>query len=614
MRGVFHSLLVLLTLAGRAGAEVVPRTTARVYRISGVAVSTRDGAPVPFCNVSVQLLPPGWTSPGAANRAGTLPFGPSGLLGSRAQGAPGRGPGGRGNATLPALQEIRADATGRFALELSRAGSYRLSSSSRGFKTQNYDDHEGFYSAIVLTEAAPAFSATIRLVPDSRLEGVVFDEVGDPVASARIVAELVPKIQPGGATQAGEDRPQPIGFATSDDRGHYEMNGLNGGDYRLHVLALPWYAIESRGYRPPLRPGQPPPPPPPEPSMDVVYTSTWFPAAVDERSAQILSLTAGEQRQADFHLTAIPAVHLQVPRLDTPQISPGDSRQRAQRSATIVSLTAGPGFGVTQTMGGDGSWDFGGLAPGRYEVHVPGTGGGQGEVVKLVEVVAGSAPVISLEGAVTPVKTLLAFDGMFEESGPTVEFVNIETGQRVTSFRQQRGRPRRMQDEPPDGSDSPDAGPRSVMLTPHRYNVFVNGGDTYLAGITATGARVQGRTVEIDGSSPALTLHLGSGLAVLSGTAMLATAPSAGAMVLLIPATLGDPGGLAGVTRDQTNTDGSFVLRDVVPGRYILVVIEHGWSVDWRNMSTLARYLTEGTPVELKSGENPRRTLVAVQP
>jgi hypothetical protein len=70
-------------------------------------------------------------------------------------------------------------------------------------------------------------------------------------------------------------------------------------------------------------------------------------------------------------------------------------------------------------------------------------------------------------------------------------------------------------------------------------------------------------------------------------------------MVLLVPAGLDDPGSFTRLVRDQTNTDGSFDLNDIVPGQYILIAIDHGWTVNWNDTTTLQKYLTQGIPLDL---------------
>jgi hypothetical protein len=196
----------------------------------------------------------------------------------------------------------------------------------------------------------------------------------------------------------------------------------------------------------------------------------------------------------------------------------------------------------------------------------------------------------------------------------TIEFVDTQTGNRITSnppFRGRRG-PRGDDDEDPD-DDPPQNAARTVMLPPHQYEVYVGtGASEYLTGMAATGASVVGRSVTVGGPA-ALTLHLATGRAQVEGVAKLQGRPSEGAMVLLVPVTLGQPGDLSAVLRDETNTDGTFLISGATPGRYILVAIDHGWDVDWRSPGTLARYLMHGVPVELRSGAKVHEELEAAE-
>ncbi len=43
---------------------------------------------------------------------------------------------------------------------------------------------------------------------------------------------------------------------------------------------------------------------------------------------------------------------------------------------------------------------------------------------------------------------------------------------------------------------------------------------------------------------------------------------------MLVPASLGQPGAIDLLRRDQSNTDGSYELESIVPGDYILLAID----------------------------------------
>jgi hypothetical protein len=69
----------------------------------------------------------------------------------------------------------------------------------------------------------------------------------------------------------------------------------------------------------------------------------------------------------------------------------------------------------------------------------------------------------------------------------------------------------------------------------------------------------------------------------------------AGAMVVLVPK---DAAALAELgRRDQSDSDGSFSLRNVVPGPYTVVAIEDGWALDWFRPEVIGRYLPKGIAV-----------------
>ncbi len=600
MRRLLAALAVLLAVPVPCLGGVAPKT----FRISGVAVSTRDGSPIARCRIAAFQVP--------ANQIGAarpVPIG--GVVGGVRPGAgfggrPGPLGGARGRDGFgPGGLEATTDASGRFTLELPRAGAWRLNGTARGFRSQDYDEHEGFFSAVVLTEAEPAYEVMFRMAPESVLTGLIYDEAGEPVQSAQVTAERIPPAVPGGARL--EARPTPVGAAQTDDRGRYEIGGLAPGNYRIRVQARPWYA-QNGAMQLQRSAGAAPSP---DASLDMIYPLTYFPGTDDASAAQTIALGAGEEREADLHLTAIPAVHLKIPR--TPEATPSDpgrGRQPMQRAATITRMSDGD-TGFTQAIAPTGAsgteWDFGGLSPGTYEVRLPGQSR-EGEI-QQIEVRAGGQTVITMEQARSTVPVTLVADGEMEGS---VEFVDAATGARAAliSFSERRGFQRRVAPyDPPEDA-------HVQMLPAGTYEVYLLGDQNgaYLMGLTAKGATASGRTVTLTGAAT-LTLHTASRRVQVEGVAVLEGGkPAAGAMVLLVPATLGQPGDLRAVQRDETNTDGTFLIGGVIPGQYILVAIDHGWDVDWRNSATLVQYLMHGIPVDLTKNAKAQEDVVAVEP
>jgi hypothetical protein len=51
--------------------------------------------------------------------------------------------------------------------------------------------------------------------------------------------------------------------------------------------------------------------------------------------------------------------------------------------------------------------------------------------------------------------------------------------------------------------------------------------------------------------------------------------------------------------RDQSDSDGTFTLQDVLPGRYSMIAIEDGWDMEWANLSLLNKRLEHAKRIEI---------------
>jgi hypothetical protein len=99
------------------------------------------------------------------------------------------------------------------------------------------------------------------------------------------------------------------------------------------------------------------------------------------------------------------------------------------------------------------------------------------------------------------------------------------------------------------------------------------------------------------GGSLALTVSLVGGAVSIEGFAKRGGKSASGVMVVLIPK---DATGQEELfRRDQSDSDGSFALRGVIPGTYALVAIEDAWGFDWSKPAQLARYAQHGQAVTI---------------
>jgi hypothetical protein len=561
--------LLVMVVASAPLAMAQTRTAAAIsYRITGILVSSADGAPLARGHLTVTLVP--------------------------------RGADGEGDQFPAPLGTFDADERGHFSIPLPSAGMWRVVGSARGYVTQAYDEHEFFSSGIVLTAASPVADLRFQLPPESVITGKVIDEAGEAVRNARVSLLTIPP--------PGPDSNQPAARArastSTDDRGFYEFDGLQPGDYRIKVQAQVWYALaaqqnasnaESDGH-------------PLDPSLDVTYPLTWYPGSSDPSEAETVTLHAGDSRQADLQLTPIPSVHLHI----VPEGNADANGRRIQAYPMIERISAeGNDFvPVSAHIGPQGTIDIGGLAPGQYEIRMQ----GPGEAVKpaIVNLAEGSAQTLDMSAATTMASVSIHLDGLAgaDADSVRVNFIDPENGRNVARdnaayFLSGSLLQRRRQD----------ASGRTIEIPPGRYEVVLAGRpNLFLTRITAQSAQATGRFVTVPSGSSTLTLHIADGRSALTGIAKMQGKPSVGAMVLLIPATLGEPDNLNIIRRDQTNTDGSFELNNVLPGQYILLAIDQGWQINWKDPSTLRGYMMHGIPVDLTSTQKLRETIEAQAP
>jgi hypothetical protein len=573
-------------------AKAKTAAAATHFEITGVVINSIGGDPVPHCHLTPTMFGRGGLEArtGMVNRQNF------------------------GNRQFPArASEFDCDASGRFTVTVPSAGVWHVVASARGFVSAAYDEHPGFFSGIVLTAEAPTADVEFRLSPEASIVGQVLDEAGEPVRNAQIMLQNVPTPTPGGPQPAGGTR----GGGRTDDRGMYELPNLAPGDYRLSVHAQPWYVVNMQQ----MRVANDADTTSLDPSLDFAYPVTWFPGVSDSALAETIVLHAGDTRQADFHLVPIPSIHLRI--LMPPRASNGPNAPPVPAFPLVqqISSGAGPNFVQTTTRYDQrsGEVDVGGLTPGMYQVRLAGPN--QEGHTAVVEVSANSTRTLDLNALPRDMARIkVHFDGVAEmesdsrperNGGMQVTLVGTDT-QRGSFFSNNGEGPgmalgRRDQRDP--NAD------RTLEVPPGRYEVVLQGRPNFfITGLTAKGAETAGRYVTVGAGDSTLTVHVASGRATLSGIATLDGKPCVGALVLLVPITIEDPNSITILRQDETNTDGSFDLASILPGQYILVVIDHGWQINWGDPSTLRRYLMQGVPVDLKSSAIVKQNIAAQAP
>jgi hypothetical protein len=140
------------------------------------------------------------------------------------------------------------------------------------------------------------------------------------------------------------------------------------------------------------------------------------------------------------------------------------------------------------------------------------------------------------------------------------------------------------------------------FVAPGNYSVFVMNGQYSIIGKrSATGAKIMGQSIQISGSTPIqLNIELPRTLSKINGTALRNGKPFAGAMMVCVPEN--PENNLPLFRRDQSDSDGSFTVPEVLPGRYRILAIENGWDLEWGNAAILKPRLEHADSVNVQPG------------
>jgi hypothetical protein len=477
------------------------------------------------------------------------------------------------------LEQAETDDEGHFSLDHLPQGKFALMVARRGYLAAFFDEHDNYSSAIVTGPGQDTEHIPFRLAPGAVVHGVVTDDAGEPVENARV--RLSMKSRNGGQ---GEHLMRPFTINT-DDTGAFESWDLPPGTYFMAVQAQPWFALHpalsgagsSAGAANPL---------------DVAYPVTYYDGTTDQAGAAPIRLGAGDRAELNVALHAVPAIHLMVRSgAETDTTKPDRIQPFPALIQTILGEEDQASMGnVRPGPPGSGTVEVSGLAPGHYEirqdapprkVEVDLSGNLEVDTSAAAQMAAVTVAVRMSDGAPLPEPLLLVLssdaDANLEIQAPVVASA---PGKSVARF---------------------------SSVSPGSWTVMARSGDLSLAVAslqTSAGVR-NGATLQVKDRPLALTVTLVAGKTSVQGMVRAASGAAgaadgkglAGVMVVLVPQDRGANRGL--FRRDQSDSDGSFSLRDAAPGKYTVVAIEDGWELEWARPQVIRRYLSQGVGVTI---------------
>jgi 5-hydroxyisourate hydrolase-like protein (transthyretin family) len=475
-------------------------------------------------------------------------------------------------------QSVTTRSDGRFQFSDLTSGKYSLMATARGFSLQYFEHHDPYATAIAVGPGLNSSNLVFRLEPDASIEGIVTDDNNDPIQYAMV--RLFQR-----STEEGVQKTEPVNQTQTDDQGHYRIGHLEPGTYYLAVSARPWYAQNIRANAASQVP-QSGSSNNDNSNLDVTYPLTFYAGALDSAAANPVQLTPGERFTADMSLHAMPSLHLRIH--TSAAEGPGLGRMIFPRvwqrlfDGYLDSVANAPDSWVSP-----GVIEISGLAPGHYIIEVPASPG-SGEKsstrgwYREIDLAADAAITVADSPGFASINGIILFPAHVPPHA-SVQLSDVATGESFRSDISSRG----------------EFDFKSDNVRPGRYQLGLDATSGYsLIKLAATGATLTGRTLEV---GPGANVHLGGiatkAAATVTGTALREDEPFAGAMIVLVPQ---DPANnLPLFRRDQSDSDGTFTLPNVVPGRYSVVAIANGWDLEWANPSILQPYLKGATAVDV---------------
>jgi 5-hydroxyisourate hydrolase-like protein (transthyretin family) len=481
------------------------------------------------------------------------------------------------------VTETTTGADGRFVFENVTRGKFSLIAQGDGFSEQAYQQHAPYSTAIAVGPGLASENLVFQLIPDGSISGSVQDEENETVRNGDVLL-----FSRDAATRKMELRAR----NSLEDQGRYHFGHLPPGTYFVAVSAQPWYAadlpgphtftkLSVDGEAPVDEDSDSPASPSADALLDVAYRITFYADAVEAENATPIQLHAGERATADVTLRAVPALHLTVRNASTDPNQPGSVGVQQR----VFDRELVPILGRSQLRGG-GTIKVGGIPPGHVIVNLRTYSGKQWKnqareldvssdsEIDASENVGGAVyirgSVHNPQQALFPPGTYIRFfnrDSHEEFGAPVSATGKFQLTQNVSSI----------------------SAYEVALIHPRRAIVEK---------VTASGAKVVGRTLTFPRNGTVdVTVSLLQGAGRIDGTVLRDGRGVSQAMVVLVPQS--PQGNTDLFRRDQSDSDGTFSLYEVLPGRYTLVAIENGWNLDWQDPDVLRPYLEHGAPVEI---------------
>ncbi len=452
--------------------------------------------------------------------------------------------------------------SGEFSFFGLPAAKYQLRVEYRG-ASQLYRQTDEFSTAIVVGAGLDSEHVIFALDSAAGISGTVTDGDGDPVSGAMVYLF-------GRTVSRGLSQTELKGQTNTTLSGAFHFGHLSPGTYYVAASGRPWYARSRSQMQPVTAEGSANSPPEPPAELDVAFPLTYYPASTTPEDAAPLPLEEGAKPEVQLTLNAVPALHA----------SWDGIQEQPDQFISANLVQAGPGGTLVAVQSMVTQNGIEGIAPGNYIVNASRViQNQQSEIGSQTVSLAGDCTIHLNEATQTTIRGTVGFDGDLPES-LAVWLGSVTNGN--ISF-------------------APIAKDRSFsipQIQPGRYSLLMgNTNEFYIQKISVKGAAFADGVLEVaPGAQIEMAITAAKGMTKIDGTVVHDRTPVAGAMVVAIPQ---DSTRAKYIPRDQSDSDGTFTLNQVPPGRYTLVAIQNGRNLAYAEPGAIAPYLAQGQVLDV---------------
>lgn len=600
------TVLTVMVLFGAFTGAQTQQPPARNGVITGQVVDATTGKPVGAVIVSI-------SGPGISMRA-----------------TPSSGPN-------PSVPRVMTAGDGRFMFRDLQAGSFTITASKNGYSEGASGRRRpgGTPQPVVITDAQPAASTSVRVWKNGAIGGTVLDEAGEPVVGLQLRALTRTTIN-------GRRRFMPAGPAVmTDDRGNYRFSGLVPGEYIVAASPPPMglrlsvfgdigrggrgagelaSAIAAGGTQGALQVGDAmltlgrgsAIPPPPVGDRLQIYPTTFHPAAHAPSQAASVTIASGEERLGvDVQLQPVPTGRISG--LVTSPMGPPATMPLAlvpAGSDEIPANFAGGGT-VTDSTGAftfpavpTGQYTLRGAGPVRSGNQLSSMGGSYWAAVAVT--VSGT----DVDGLVVDLREMLRISGRAEFQGGNPPQLSAVRGMAIGVTLENLDGPF----APGLGGGTGGAG---ATWDAHTFTLFGYPGGRYIVRVANSPAGWMFKSATLDGrdvSEAAFDFQRDVSDLVItftdrwSGISGSVQGAADGASVVVFPTDAQSWANYGSNPRRlkaaRATSQGRFGISSLPPGEYYAVAISEEQAADWRDPKTLEELARVATRVSIGEGEH----------